>query len=199
VPLALAEPGLVAASAAWSALWLYLARAAVSALLHGCLLAQDAFVMRLMECDGLDGLFDAYNMLSGFCRETSNVFGRMIVTVFPAVPVLFLVQALVFAVTGARPPLELPVVTLSLFFLLRIAASISAHSCVIPVLLQQSDFGQEIDFERWCMCWSIQNDRAAMRIRGGGPEVNGEFLAKAIWVTVGVFTFCFSQLRIATQ
>lgn len=119
----------------------------------------------------------------------SSCFTVPIVTTFPAMPIMFLVEAYMYNVysvdVGAKYafPRETMAHTIALFVLLMYATRVSARSVAIPLLVQQINFGKEIDFQRWCVCWSIENDRASMRIFGGTVEVNQALMGKAVWAT----------------
>merc|ERR1711964_629559 len=127
--------------------------------------------------------------------EASNIFTYPVLCTVPAVPLMLVWELLSFLFYPTHGmPIELVIHTVSLFLLLNHAAAVTQHATVIPLIVQQVNYGAEIDFERWCLCWSITNDRAAIRIFGGGVEISAAFLTKLAWATGAVFAFGASQL-----
>merc|ERR1711964_200825 len=62
----------------------------------------------------------------------------------------------------------------------------------IPLIVQQINFGQEIDFERWCITDSMRFNVAAIRIFG--LVVDTAFFAKTIWISGLAVTYIITQI-----
>jgi hypothetical protein len=66
------------------------------------------------------------------------------------------------------------------------ATRITERAAVIPLMIANLNIGEEINLERWCLAWTVTNDRASIRMFGGGGtgiEINNALVAKAMWVT----------------
>lgn len=150
-----------------------------------------------MQQQNLDGVFARYNVLSAFARSASYALTVPVVAAFPGMPILFLAQT--FARAQQEQdfvfPFEPMLHSATLFCVLFFATRITSRSELIPLILQQINFGEEIDWQRWCLAWSTSMDRASIRVFGSGTELSSQIVVKALWAVAAATFATLAQAR----